>query len=95
MTLELEDNDRPYLPRGVRIQRDDIRTRTVLMAPEKVIELDEIGVAILSRVNGKARFREIVDDLAATFGARVDQVEPDVQRFLQALRSRVFVMVQT
>ena len=88
MTLELHRTDRPYLPRGVRVQRDAVRDRMVLQAPEKVIELDDIGVAILSRVDG-----QIVTDLATTYGAPADQVEADVQRFLQSLRSRLYVKV--
>lgn len=94
MTLELRQSDRPYLPRGVRVQRDEVRDRTVLMAPEKVIELDQIGMAILSRVDGSARFSEIVQDLAASYNAPAEQIETDVQRFLQTLRSRVYLMVR-
>lgn len=93
MTLELHRTDRPYLPRGVRVQRDAVRDRMVLQAPEKVIELDDIGVAILSRVDGQTPFGQIVTDLATTYGAPADQVEADVQRFLQSLRSRLYVKV--
>ncbi|WP_171212319.1 pyrroloquinoline quinone biosynthesis peptide chaperone PqqD [Ruegeria sp. HKCCA5426] len=94
MTLALRKTDRPYLPRGVRVQRDEKRNRTVLMAPEKVIELDDIGVAILSRIDGITRLEDLVQDLATTYNAPAEQVEPDVQRFLQALRGRLYVMVK-
>ncbi len=94
MTLELHQTDCPYLPRGVRVQRDTVRDRMVLQAPEKVIELDDIGVAILSRVDGKTSFSQIVTDLATTYDAPANQVETDVQHFLQALRSRLYVLVQ-
>ncbi|MBO9413657.1 MULTISPECIES: pyrroloquinoline quinone biosynthesis peptide chaperone PqqD [unclassified Ruegeria] len=94
MTLVFSASDRPYLPRGVRIQRDAVRDRTVLMAPEKVIELDDIGVAILSRVDGQARFGDIIADLAATFGAPAETIEKDAQQFLQTLRGRLYVMVK-
>lgn len=95
MTLELHPQDRPYLPRGVRIQHDNVRNRTVLMAPEKVIELDEIGVAILSRIDGTTRFDQIIADLAETYNASADQIAQDVQQFLQTLRSRLYLMVRT
>lgn len=93
MTLALQDHDCPYLPRGVRLQRDEIRDRTVLMAPEKVIELDQIGVAILSRVDGQARLGDIVDDLSSAYNAPRDQVATDVRQFLQTLRARLYIMV--
>ena len=94
MTLALQEHDCPYLPRGVRVQRDTIRDRTVLMAPEKVIELDQIGVVILSRVDGQASFGDIVDDLASAYNAPRDQIATDVQHFLQTLRARLYVMVR-
>jgi len=66
----------------------------VLLAPEKAVELDQIGVAILSRVNGDASFAEIIQDLAQTYNAPAEQIEEDVQRFLTGLRARLYLMVQ-
>ncbi|WP_298850071.1 pyrroloquinoline quinone biosynthesis peptide chaperone PqqD [uncultured Ruegeria sp.] len=94
MTLELRNEDRPYLPRGVRMQRDEVRGRMVLVAPEKVIELDDIGAAILLRVDGMARFDQIVADLASTYNAPAEMIAQDVQQFLQTLRGRLYLMVQ-
>lgn len=93
MSLALSPTDRPYLPRGVRIHADRVRGSTVLLAPEKAIELDDIGVAILSRVTGEATFGQIIDDLAATYNAPADQIAEDVQRFMVGLRARLYLMV--
>jgi coenzyme PQQ biosynthesis protein PqqD len=93
MTLRIAPHERPYLPRGVRLARDRVRDQTVLLAPEKAVALDIIGEAILSRVTGEASLDEIINDLVATFQAPRDQIAEDVQRFLQALRSRVFLGV--
>ena len=93
MTLELSDTDRPALPRGVRMHKDSVRDCMVLLAPEKAILLDDIGVAILSRVTGTATFAEIVADLAQTYDAPVDQIATDVQRFLTGLRGRLYLSV--
>ncbi|MDJ0994045.1 MAG: pyrroloquinoline quinone biosynthesis peptide chaperone PqqD [Dinoroseobacter sp.] len=93
MTLAIAPNDRPYLPRGVRLHKDKVRGGTVLLAPEKAVALDTIGEAILTRVTGDASFAEIVADLAATYNAPAEQIEGDVQNFLQGLRARVFLMV--
>ena len=94
MNLALAPDDRPYLPRGVRLHDDTLRGSTVLLAPEKAVELDQIGVAILSRVNGEDTFARIIADLAQTYNAPADQIEQDVQRFLTGLRARLYLMVQ-
>ena len=94
MSLALSPDDRPYLPRGVRLHDDSVRGSTVLLAPEKAVELDQIGVAILSRVNGEDTFAQIITDLAQTYNAPAQQIEQDVQRFLVGLRARLYLMVQ-
>ena len=94
MSLALAPEERPYLPRGVRLHDDTIRGSMVLLAPEKAVELDQIGVAILSRVNGDASFAEINTDHAQTYNAPAEQIEEDVQRFLTGLRARLYLMVQ-
>ncbi|MDK3071890.1 pyrroloquinoline quinone biosynthesis peptide chaperone PqqD [Sedimentitalea sp. JM2-8] len=93
MILELAPTDRPFLPRGVRVQPDRVRGGMVLLAPEKAIRLDAIGEAILARVTGQASFDEIVDDLAQTYNAPRDQIGTDVQRFLVGLRARMYLGV--
>ncbi|TMV09092.1 pyrroloquinoline quinone biosynthesis peptide chaperone PqqD [Ruegeria sediminis] len=94
MTLALAADDRPYLPRGVRVVEDRVRGGKVLLAPEKAIALDAIGVAILSRVTGTASLAEIVADLAATYDAPEAQILEDVQRFMMGLRARMFLGVR-
>ena len=94
MRLELDPKDRPYLPRGVRMHKDRVRGGTVLLAPEKAILLDDIGVAILSRVDGTRSFGEIIPDLAQAFKAPPDQIETDVQRLLGGLRARMYLGVR-
>lgn len=95
MILEIASNDRPFLPRGVRIQKDRIRGGMVLLAPEKAIALDTTGEAILSRVNGINSFDEIVTDLAKMFNAPKEVIETDVQNFLIGLRARMFIAVHS
>ena len=95
MMLEIGHNDRPYLPRGVRIVEDRVRGGRILLAPEKAVALDAIGEAILDRVNGEATFGAIVKDLADTYEAPQGQIAADVQRFMMGLRSRIFLRVKT
>ena len=93
MSLALAADDRPYLPRGVRVIEDKVRGGKVLLAPEKAIALDAIGDAILQRVTGAASFAEIVASLAETYNAPVEQISTDVQRFMIGLRARMYLRV--
>ena len=95
MKLELAPTDRPFLPRGVRVREDRVRGNMVLLAPEKAIQLDAIGEAILNRVTGEASFDEIVSDLAETYSASREQIGADVQRFLVGLRARMYLGVKS
>jgi pyrroloquinoline quinone biosynthesis protein D len=76
-------NCRPRLPRGVRLRHDRVRDRWVLLAPERIFELDEIGLEILKRCDGSVTVEEMSAALAAAFGALPEEVRPDVEAFLR------------
>lgn len=86
--------DIPYLPSGVRLHHDRVRGADVLLAPEVALMLDEIGLAILSRVDGRRSLAEIVRDLAETYDAPAEEIAGDVRVFLDRLRARLHVMVR-
>jgi pyrroloquinoline quinone biosynthesis protein D len=75
----------PVLPPGVRLHWDAVRGTHVLLAPERALMLDEVGHAILSRVDGATGVEALVAGLAADFDAPVEEVGPDVTEFLQGL----------
>ena len=72
----------PRLPRGVRLRYDRARDRWVLLAPERIFELDEIGVEILKRCDGSTTAGELSDALAKAFAADPEEVRVDVDAFL-------------
>lgn len=78
---------KPFLPRGVRLRHDQVRNRHVLLAPERIFEIDDIGVEILKRCDGR-EFSALVDDLAKAFGAPPEQIRPDVESFLQGFADK-------
>lgn len=94
MSLALHQEDRPFLPRGVRVVEDRVRGGKVLLGPEKAVALDPIGEAILSRIDGATSFGALVQDLASTYAAPETQISQDVQRFLAGLRARMFIAVK-
>lgn len=86
--------DVAFLPRGVRTHRDNVRSADVLLGPERVLMLDQIGLEILSRLNGEATVAEISEDLVKIFAAPRDVIEPDVIEYLVDLRDKGFVHVR-
>jgi len=73
----------PALPRGVRLKHDETRCQWVILAPERMFVLDDIGLAIMRRIDGEAAASAIVDDLAISFQAPREQILGDVIQMLQ------------
>ena len=84
----LPDDARPVLLRGVRTHWDAVRSTWVLLAPERALALDEIGVAILAETDGETTFGEIVARLAAKYHAPPERIATDARRFLTGLIER-------
>ena len=83
----------PYLPRGVRLADDFVRGMRVLQAPERAMQLDPVGEAILSALDGRP-LGAVIDGLAAAYSAPRDQIAGDVTAFLQGLIDRRMVFVR-
>ncbi len=81
----------PRLPRGVRLKRDEMRGEWLLLAPERVVKVDAIAVAILERCDGAATIESIVDDLAATYAADRTRIDADVRALLNELAAKRMV----
>jgi pyrroloquinoline quinone biosynthesis protein D len=84
----IEDTAIPILPRGVRLHEDKVRGGWVLLAPERTIDLDVIGIAILREIDGDRSFGDVVSGLAAKYNAPVDQIKGDVAEFITGLMDR-------
>lgn len=78
----------PVLPRGVRLKIDEVRGRTVLLGPERTIDLDPVAAAIAGAVDGKRSLNEILDHLCAAYNAPREEIEADVTAFLLELADR-------
>lgn len=91
----LNGDDIPLIPRGVRLHHDKVRDGWVLLAPERTIKLDQIGLAILSEVDGVRSFGVIVETLCQKFSATPEQISGDVSEFITSLANRRILEVQT
>lgn len=94
MTSLIEPHDIPYLPRGVRLADDRVRGIRVLQAPERAMQLDPIGDAILSELDGARSMGQIAADLAARYSAPQDQIAADMRDFLTGLIERRMVFLR-
>ncbi len=78
----------PQFGRGHRLHQDKVRKRWVILAPERVFELDEIAVEVLLLVDGVRTIDQIVDTLAEKFAAPREAIEVDVAAMLADLHER-------
>lgn len=85
VTQKPRENDVPLLPRGVRLKHCKVRDVWFLLAPERALKLDAIGIAILGAVDGERDLNAVVSKLAADFEAPRQRVLEDVQNFLAYL----------
>lgn len=83
----------PYLPRGVRLHDDRVRGIRVLLAPERAMQLDPVGDAILSTLDGTRSLAEVILVLCDRYAAPADQIAGDVQEFIGGLVDRRMVFL--
>lgn len=82
---EPHESDVVRLPRGVRLREDKARGGWVLLAPERVFQLDTVAVQVLTRVDGRRDIAAIVDDLVQAFDAPRERISVDVRAMLSDL----------
>lgn len=78
----------PRIPRGVRLHDDKVRGKMVLLAPERVIDLDQTGLAIVQQIDGQKSMSEIIDHLAGLYNAPAEQISGDVNSYISGLLDR-------
>lgn len=78
----------PALRRGVRRQFDKARNVAVLMAPERVVMLDDIADAIVAECDAVSSIDEITARLSARFATPAETIQGDILAFLQTLHDQ-------
>ena len=86
--MSLANHAIPRIPRGVRLHHDTVRSRWVLLAPERTISLDPIGHAILLEIDGQRSFSGIVSTLAEKYEAPAEQIRADAAEYICGLMDR-------
>ncbi|MBB3826956.1 pyrroloquinoline quinone biosynthesis peptide chaperone PqqD [Xanthomonas campestris] len=81
-------DSQPALRAGVRLQHDRARDQWVLLAPERVVELDEIALVVAQRFDGVRSLAQIAVELAAEFDADTTEIEADVIELTTTLHQK-------
>ncbi len=90
---EISPSSAPKLPSGVRLKDDKVRGSWSLLGPERVFQLDDVAVEILSRCDGVRTLEAIEADLAEAFDVNVADVSDDVREFLVGMAEKGMVQL--
>lgn len=82
----------PVLAPHVRLKEDARRDQWVLLAPERILELDETAREVVRRLDGRPLFR-LVEELAGLYDAPADVIAADVFAFIAELRAKGLVVI--
>ena len=81
------------LGRGIQHRYDKQRDAWVLMAPERVVVLDEIAQAVMSEVlTSQGTLGQVIDTLAAQYGAPRAEIAGDVLELIQSFTDKKFLI---
>ena len=75
----------PRLAPGVRLHFDQTRDAWVLLAPERVLEMEGPASEILRRCDGSRTVPQIIDELAKIYNADRAEIATDVANMLADL----------
>ncbi len=89
--LIVERETKPKLPRHVKLRHDAGRGRWIMLAPERVLQPDEISVEILKLCDGTRSIDELSQMLATEYAAPVDEIRGDVIEFVQDMADKGYI----
>lgn len=89
--LMIGKKTRPALPCYVRLHHDAVRARWVLLAPERIVEADDIAVEVLRLCDGDRTLDEIARALAGSYEAAPEKILSDIVDLLQNLADNGYI----
>lgn len=89
--LKIDENIKPKFPKHVKFRHNKARDEWVILAPERLVKLDDIAVEILQLVDGKITVGEISSELSNKFNAPKEVIMKDVINMLQELSDKGFI----
>ena len=89
--LKIDENIIPKFPKHVRFRFNKARKEWVILAPERLVNLDPIAVEILQLVDGERTVKIIASELSKKFKAHEETILNDVKEMLQDLSDKGFI----
>ena len=89
--LKIKDETVPKFPKHVKFRHNKARDEWVILAPERLVNLDQIAVEILKMVDGEKKVKEISAELSKKFNAPEETIISDVKEMLQDLSDKGFI----
>ena len=83
----------PSLPAHVRLHHDKVRSRWVLLAPERLLDPDEPALDTLKLCDGSTTVKEISNKLSEAYNAPAKQILDDIIPMLQDLMDKGFLQI--
>ena len=83
----------PRLKPGVRRRYDAARGQQILLAPERVLVLDDIANAVLEKLDGATTIEALCAALAEQYETDLEIVQADVLELLTDLRDKGMITV--
>lgn len=87
-TPSIDIDSCPSLRNGVRLHYDSSRQRWVLLAPERILELDSIGASIVQKLDGQRSVHAITTAFAKEYDAPLTAITSDVLKFVHELSEK-------
>jgi len=87
---DFDDEARPTLRRGTRLQWDDVRDQHVLLIPEGVVELNPTAVAVLELCDGERSQATIIAALEQQYPEA--SLGDDVRELIAQMAQRGFLV---
>ena len=88
--IQITEDARPHLARGVRLQIDGTTGKAALLFPEGILELNETAQAILNQCDGKT-VADIARLLGEEYEADYGTIMAEVREILAQLRGRKLI----
>ena len=89
--LKIDEKTIPKFPKHVKFRHNKARDEWVILAPERLVKLDEIAVEILHLVDGETEVKKIANQLSQKFNAPEETIISDVIEMLQNLSDKGFI----
>jgi pyrroloquinoline quinone biosynthesis protein D len=79
---------KPAFPRHIRLQHHHATGRWVILAPERIFNLDDVAVAVLQLCDGARTVEQIAVELSASYNAPQKRILGDITPMLQDLADK-------